>query len=84
MSREEIRKQVDSIIQQATDKGKTPEQITDLIFVYQHLQGVVRKVDRELPQFKFSKVDKTGYMDLTELIGSHYKEAGYEAVESLI
>ena len=41
---EEIRKQVDSIIQQALDRGKTPEQITDLIFAYQHLQGVVIKV----------------------------------------
>lgn len=47
-------------------------------------KGVAIKVDRELPKFKFGKEDETGYEDLTQLIGSYYKEAGYVATEPII
>ena len=79
---EEVWERVESIIRQSLDKGKTSEQITDLIFAYQHLQGCVLKVDKELPE-------NPAAGDPYDSYGNGYNQAqedmaGYTAWEPII
>ena len=61
--------------------------LVDDIFKYLHSQGVVIKVDRELPENPFDKsccgLDEVAYNGF-ELAKLKYKRASYVAVEPLI
>ena len=82
-TREEIRENLLTIISGV--KGKlTPENAVRFVLSYLHSQGVVIKVERELPKIVLP-VEGTGEeIFLTETIGGYYKRHGYVAVEPLI
>ena len=98
-SREEIREgilgEIKSIIKAGTNLTKIAEAecITDQIFNYLHSQGVVLKVERELPElpYCYHHPDTINLNCFTcgDIVGqrnqrSNILRAGWEAVESLI
>ena len=89
-TREEIRKGIQDILIEASKTKLRIEAVTtDLIIVYLHSQGVVIKVDRELPPL--SDYDKrrttdesVDFQDGFIVAKAVMLKVGYEAVEPLI
>ena len=81
---EEIREGVYKII--FNNFGQRPEMLKARLLEYLHSQGVVVKVDRELPQYWFDR-GVNGYTERHYMavgIKECVEEAGYVAVEPLI
>ena len=81
MSREEIREQIAKIAGNNPNPKEVDLETADIVLVYLHSQGVVIKVDRELPVVKL----RNRFMqDVVNETLKKLSQDGYVAVEPLI
>ena len=80
---EEIYKGVSEIVEWAVEVGKDRRAIKD-IFEYLHSQGVVIKVDRELPIWELGSISNEVEYAIYKAAQQDMLKAGYVAVEPLV
>ena len=87
---EEIREGIANILMDCGDEyWKHCSMEAELILIYLHSQGVVLKVERELPKLKelvgeVSLLEKMGYLSGVREYQDQIRKAGFVAVEPFI